>query len=222
MPNHVHAIIIIRRKPTNEENHLSFLVGRFKGATAFLYGRMKRAGIVPDISEHLWQFDYWDDLITSEDEFRHYECYIRDNPRNWSRDRWGTVTAHMLGVEGLLNCPKLAFVASQGFPASALAPRYVEPLKRGASVPLGEDAVLISTFTSAQEREVLHRALAKKRLVFISPQPSGSRLNKKVATWCNEYVLRQAQEVRVGDISPNGMLSTMIDALVQEEGESRN
>lgn len=69
---------------------------------------------------------------------------------------------------------------------------------------------------------MLHRALAKKRLVFISPQPSGSRLNKKVATWCNEYVLRQAQEVRVGDISPNGMLSTMIDALVQEEGESRN
>lgn len=248
MPNHVHAIIIIRRKPTNKENHLGFLVGRFKGATAFLYGKMKRDGLVPDIGEHLWQFDYWDDLISSEDEFRHYECYIRDNPRNWSRDRWGTVTAHMLGEEELLNCPKLAFVASQGFPASALSPRHVEPLKRGASVPLGEDAVLISTFTSAQEREVLHRALAKKRrvihvcpqgippeeeltadqklalqekrILFISPQPSGSRLNKKVATWCNEYVLRQAQEVRVGDISPNGMLATMIDALIEEVGGS--
>ena len=76
MPNHVHAIIIIRHKPTNKENHLGFLVGRFKGATAFLYGKMKRDGLVPDIGEHLWQFDYWDDLISSEDEFRHYECQL--------------------------------------------------------------------------------------------------------------------------------------------------
>ncbi len=141
--------------------------------------------------------------------------------------------------------PKHAFVASQGFPASALVPRCIESLKRGTSVPNAEEAVLISSFTSTQEREVLHRAPAKKRrvihvcpqgippeddltaeqklalqgkrLLFISPQPSGSRLNKKVATWCNEYVLRQAREVWVEDISLNGMLNTMIDALVQEK-----
>ncbi len=88
MPNHVHAIICISRKATNKEKHLGFLVGRFKDATAFLYAKMKRAGMVPDIGEHLWQLDYWDDLISSEDEFRSYERYIRDNPRNWSRGRW--------------------------------------------------------------------------------------------------------------------------------------
>ena len=113
-----------------------------------------------------------------------------------------------------------------------------------AGVPHGQDPVLISTFTSKQERAVLHRALMKKqsiihvcpqgiphaceltplqqlaleekRLLFISPQPSGSKLNKKVATWCNEYVLRQAGEIWVGDISPNGMLASLIDSLQQE------
>ena len=40
-------------------------------------------------------------------------------------------------------------------------------------------------------------------------------LNKKVATWCNEYVLRNADEVWVGDISPNGMLSSMLSRHLQ-------
>jgi len=38
-------------------------------------------------------------------------------------------------------------------------------------------------------------------------------LNKKVAAWCNEYVLRQAAEIWVGDISPNGMLAMMLRGL---------
>ena len=101
---------------------------------------------------------------------------------------------------------------------------------------------LISTFTSPQEREILRRALAKKRciihvcpqgiptkqeltpeqlqalaenrLLLLSPQPSGSKLNKQVATWCNEYVLRHASEIWVGDITPNGMLDAMLSSLL--------
>ena len=101
--------------------------------------------------------------------------------------------------------------------------------------------IIISTFTSAQEREALRRALSKgKRIIqvipqgippedellpelaaacregralLLSPQQSGLRLNKKVATWCNEYVLRLSDEIWVGDISPNGMLHAMIKGL---------
>ena len=101
--------------------------------------------------------------------------------------------------------------------------------------------VIISTFTSAQEREALRRALAKGRsvikvvpqglpleselsselrealadgrILLISPQPTGSSLNKKVAAWCNEYVLRHADEIWVGNIAPNGMLATMMKAM---------
>ena len=89
MPNHVHMILVVRGQPGNRAQHLGFYVGRFKGATAFLYGRMKREGRVPDIGEHLWLRDYWEDLVSSEEELRNYERYIRNNPRNWTRDRWG-------------------------------------------------------------------------------------------------------------------------------------
>lgn len=245
MPNHVHLIVTIRLRDTNKENHLGFLMGRFKGATAFVYGNMKRAGQVADIGEHLWQCDYWENVITSEAEWRGYEQYIRDNPQKWSRDRWGAVTSYMLGEVALLNEPKRAFVASQGYASGDFEPRRIEISGRGTSVPLPPGAVLISTFTGAQEREVLRRALAKKRriihvcpqgipheheltpeqllalaeqrLLLISPQQRGSALNKKVATWCNEYVLRHAGEIWVGDIAPNGMLSMLLKALLAEK-----
>lgn len=245
MPNHLHAIFTIMERPTNKKNHLGFLVGRFKGATAFIYSKQKCAGKVQNIGEHLWQIDYWEDLISSTDELLHYERYIRNNPKNWSRDRWGAITTYMQGNKNLLDLPKRAFVASQGFSAANLNPRRLPYSRHGTSVPPPRDIPLISTFTSLQEREVLRRALTKKhriihvcpqgipprqelspeqqqalaenRLLLLSPQPSGSRLNKKVATWCNEYVLRHASEIWVGDITPNSMLDTMLTALLREK-----
>lgn len=296
MPNHFHALLRIHFAPTNREHHLGFLMSRFKGGTSFIYGKMRRAGEIEDIGEHLWQRDYWDDLITSDDEFKAWQKYIRENPANWSSDRYGACTAFTLGDTELLNRPRIAFVASQGFFASELRPRKIWVAKaapydeggrgavrsdegglggaqgaarsdggglggaRGAARSDGGDEggrggaqgvalkgaasaarVLISTFTSAQEREALRRALAKKRpliAVFpagipavggldprlaaairegwalaVSPQAPGSRLNKKIATWCNEFLLKNADEIWVGDLSPNGMLTQMLAGL---------
>ena len=236
MPNHFHALLRIHWRETNRAHHLGFLMSRFKGGTSFVYGQMRRAGEIEDIGEKLWQRDYWDDLVTSEAEFRGWQKYIRANPANWSSDRYGACTAHLRGNAELLNRPRVAFVASQGFYASALRPRKVW----GARCPPAP-SVLISTFTSAQEREALRRALAKRRpliAVFpagipgdaelapglaaaicdgwalaVSPQPTGSRLNKKIATWCNEFLLKNAAEIWVGDLSPNGMLAQMLAGL---------
>lgn len=257
MPNHFHALLRIHFAPTNREHHLGFLVSRFKGGTSFIYGKMRRAGEVEDLGEHLWQRDYWDDLVTSEEEFNAWAKYIRDNPKNWSRDRYGACTTYSLGNIELLDRPRIAFVASQGYFANELRPRRIWAAKAARTDKadrVSEDAarhgsnvskdsalaerVLISTFTSAQEREALRLALAKgkpiimvvpggipsaaeispelakaldeDRALLISPQSTGSRLNKKVATWCNEYVLRQSSETWAGDISPNGMLSSML------------
>ena len=262
MPNHFHAIVRIRFRPTNKEHHLGFLLGRFKGGTGYIYGKMRRAGEVDDVGDHLWQFDYWDKIVTSEQQLAAYRRYIRDNPKNWTRDRFGAVTQYSLGNLELLNGPRIAFVASHGFWASELKPimfwRRTEVRRsdmgggevrrsdmggvavsvRGASAP---SLPIISTFTSAQEREALRRALAKGRsvikvvpqglpleselsselrealadgrILLISPQPTGSSLNKKVAAWCNEYVLRHADEIWVGNIAPNGMLATMMKAM---------
>ena len=275
MPNHFHAIVRIRYRATNREQHLGFLMGRFKGGTGYIYGKLRRAGAVEDIGEHLWQFDYWDKIVTGEEQLAAFRRYIRENPANWSRDRFGAVTQHSFGNLGLLNGPRIAFVASQGFWAQDLRPRLVwrdlryksrrtdmgdggesarrtdmgdggesayrtdmggggESARRtdmggggesayrtdmggggesGAAMSERRDssrAPIISTFTSAQEREALRRALAKGRPVIqvipqgippecelppallaacregrallLSPQPPGSRLNKKVAT----------------------------------------
>ena len=241
MPNHFHALLRIHFAPTNREHHLGFLMSRFKGGTSFIYGKMRRAGEIEDIGAQLWQRDYWDDLVTSDAEFRGWQKYIRENPANWSSDRYGACTAYMLGDAELLNRPRVAFVASQGFYASELRPRKIwargEASKRSALAA----RVLISTFTSAQEREALRRALAKRRpliAVFpagipaerelapalavairegwalaVSPQAPGSRLNKKIATWCNEFLLKNAEEIWAGDISPNGMLAQMLAGL---------
>lgn len=243
MPNHFHAIVRVRFRPTNKEHHLGFLLGRFKGGTGYIYGKMRRAGRVEDIGEHLWQFDYWDKIVTSEEQRAAFRRYIRENPKNWTRDRFGVVTQYSFGNLELLRSQRIAFVASQGFWASDLKPRLI--WRKGAKISeQGASAAapaIISTFTSAQEREALRRALAKGRSVIqvspqgipsegelspallaaccedrallLSPQPPNSRLNKKVATWCNEYVLRHADEIWAGDISPNGMLAAMLKAL---------
>ena len=252
MPNHFHALLRIHFAPTNREHHLGFLMSRFKGGTSFIYGKMRRAVEIEDIGDQLWQRDYWDDLVTSEAEFKGWQKYIRENPANWSSDRYGACTAYSLGDTELLNRPRIAFVASQGFFASELRPRKIWA-RRPAEVARSDEGgsvsglpalaapVLISTFTSAQEREALRRALAKKKplvAVFpagipaetelapdlaaairegwalaISPQAPGSRLNKKIATWCNEFLLKNADEIWVGDISPNGMLAQMLAGL---------
>ena len=156
-------------------------------------------------------------------------------------------TAFTLGDTELLNRPRIAFVASQGFCASELKPRKIWAASKGSA---SADRVLISTFTSAQEREALRRALAKKRQLIavfpagipvageldqrlvaairdgwalaISPQAPGSRLNKKIATWCNEFLLKNADEIWVGDLSPNGMLTQMLAGLgIDRRGFSR-
>ena len=270
MPNHFHALLRINFKVTNHEHHLGFLMSRFKGGTSFIYGKLRRSGEIEDIGDQLWQRDYWDDLVSSEEEFRGWQKYIRENPEKWSSDRYGACTAYSLGNIELLNRPRVAFVASQGFYASELRPRKIwakegrlkppAPIEKDEVVgaingaikgevvvevskgaALAVPKVLISTFTSAQEREALRRALAKKKalvavfpagiplqsemamplktaidegwVLAISPQPTGSRLNKKIATWCNEFLLKNADEVWAGDVSPNGMLAQMLAGL---------
>ena len=282
MPNHFHALLRVHYTPANRAHHLGFLMSRFKGGTSFVYGKLRRAGKVEDLGDRLWQRDYWDDLVSSDREFRGWQKYIRENPENWSSDRYGACTAYSLGDTELLNRPRVAFVASQGFFAGELRPRRVwaktttevvgsdgerggEGARDGGGAKAETDGaarvggetkaaagdlskcaasaapVLISTFTSPQEREALRRALAKRRplvAVFpagipgereldprlaaairegwalaVSPQAPGSRLNKKIATWCNEFLLKNADEIWAGDLSPNGMLRQMLVGL---------
>ena len=237
MPNHFHAVVHIRQRDTNKLHHLGHLVGRLKGATAHAYGEMRADGRCPDIGPALWQRSYWDNLVTSPAELDAIRRYIRANPSNWERDRFGPCTTHVRGNTALLGGPLTAFVASQGHPASDLHPR----LFRRTPVPALGTPSLISTFTSAQEREALRRALAKHRPIvwvcprgippddalppplldalragralLVSPRPPDSPLDKKIAAWCNTWLLRHSREIWTGALTPGGLLETLLHNL---------
>ena len=89
--------------------------------------------------------------------------------------------------------PSLRRALAQGRPVIQVIPQGIPP--------------------ESELQPALLAACRNGRALLLSPQPCGSRLNKKVATWCNEYVLRHADEIWVGDISPNGMLATMLKSL---------
>ena len=106
MPNHLHGIIIIRRggsrtapyvdknsflggsrtapttKNTQKCKPLSRLVGAFKTVST------KQINIIRNTpGRKLWQRNYYEHIIRSEEELNHIQQYIVDNPANWRTDK---------------------------------------------------------------------------------------------------------------------------------------
>ena len=278
MPNHVHIVLKIDDRPTNEEHHLGKIMRKLKSLAAREYRILKERGLARDIGTHLWQENYWEKIVTSHEQLEAIRRYVEENPKRWSIDRFGPVTSFLQGNIGLLDEPFEAFVASQDARGDALAPREwvrgatasqperarvatasqperarvatasqperarvataSQPenvLVSGAVVPR-EKPVIISTFTSAQEREVLRRLIATGRrfiavypggipaalpgsmtesvsagrVLLMSPVESGTGVNKQRAVWCNEYAIKRATKVWCGHVSPGGTLHSIL------------
>ena len=207
MPNHVHFVLRIARRRDNRKHQLGYVIGRFKGWISKIYRDLVAAGRVVDVGTTPWQRDYWDKLVTTDEQLEGYRRYIRQNPAKWTRDRFGAVTSHSFGEIGLLNARLVGFVASQGAFTSELEPRLLWRKGAGAGMAgtearhsdcgagtearqLSAEARLppvISTFTSAQERAVLGQLLAKgRRFVRIYPGgiPQKQELESAVAAAC--------------------------------------
>lgn len=242
MPNHVHVILRLARRRDNRKHQLGYVIGRFKGWISMVYRDLVAAGRAVDVGTTPWQRDYWDKLVTTDEQLEAYRRYIRQNPAKWTRDRFGAVTSHSLGEIGLLNARLVGFVASQGAFTSELKPRLLWRKEAGTEARHPDQLEpVISTFTSAQERTVLGKLLAKGRrfvriypggipppnelepmvaaaceagnALLISPVPSGTGINKQRAVWCNEYVLKNAAEVWAGAITPGHTLDSLVKAL---------
>ena len=269
MPNHLHFILRIAQRQDNRKHQLGFVIGQFKGWIAKVYRDLRAAGRAVNVGTTPWQRDYWERLVTSEEKLQAYRRYIRLNPEKWSSDRFGPMTSYALGNIALLNRRFVGFVASQGVCASELKPRLLWRRKAGAEARLGvagaearhpdvggspktgaearhinhdlHPEVVVSTFTSAQERAVLGKLLMRGRRfvrihpggipprevlepavvracelgsgLLISPVPFGTGLNKQRAMRCNEYVLKQASEVWAGTITPGGTIASLVKAL---------
>ena len=190
MPNHVHLVLKIDDRQTNEEHHLGKIMRKLKSLAARDYRILGSRGVVPCLGTKLWQDNYWEKIVTSHEQLEAIRRYIENNPKRWSTDRFGPVTTFSCGNLALLNEPFVAFVASQVARGDALAPREWarhdglaprDEAGRDGPAPrdlesLGERGCdpppVISTFTSPQEREALRRLLAKKRRI-IAVYPGG-------------------------------------------------
>ena len=283
MPNHVHIVLKIDDRPTNDEHHLGKIMRKLKSLAAREYRLLKERGQARDIGTHLWQENYWEKIVTSQEQLEAIRRYVEENPKRWSIDRFGPVTSFSQGNLGLLDEPFEAFVASQDAGRNGPAPREwtrgATPLQperaRGATPPRPEKTplqperargatalhpektalrpenglesgvvaprekpVIISTFTSAQEREILRRlvaggrrfiavypggipavlpgsiaeSVAAGRALLISPVESGTGVNKQRAIWCNEYVIKRAARVWCGQVSAGGTLHSILKA----------
>lgn len=271
MPNHIHLVLKIEDRPTNEKHHLGKIMRKLKSLAAREYRILAGDGVVPRIFalgatpshpniSRLWQENYWEKIITNRRQLEAIRRYIKENPKCWSIDRFGPVTSYAQGNLELLDEPFEAFVASQDAGGDALAPREwtrgaTPPLPEngqgatalrpendilggGAVVPRENKPVIISTFTSPQEREVLRRLVAegrrfisvypggipfqlpsgiadsvkKGRALLLSPVESGTGVNKQRAVWCNEYVIKRASRVWCGHVSSGGTLHSILRA----------
>ena len=188
MPNHFHAVA--RVGGGDGANLLSRAIGTFKSYTSTLYRRFKEAGKCVDIGAKLWQESYYDNLVSSHAELLNIRAYIRNNPRNWNRDRFGPVTTYGIGNAELLNKRLVAFVASEGR-GQGPCPHEIREWKpapaRATPNLVGTGALppVLSTFTSAQERAMFAKCLRKQReFVWVCPGGVPAPLPSQVAAAC--------------------------------------
>ena len=185
MPNHVHLVVRIEagaepRQPEiggNRTHQLGYVIGRFKSYVFKLYRDFKVKGGVVDVGETPWQRDYWEKLITKYDQLVAIRKYIAENPKRWSRDRFGLVTSFSYGNLGLLNARLVGFVASQGAYREGLKPRRLWIRGAGTEARQPENGQpekppVISTFTSAQERAIFEKLMKEGRR-FVRVYPGG-------------------------------------------------
>ena len=248
MPNHVHGIVRLKGlgapSPSVGAPSPSFgasspsvaqfgqpvagALGTFVGAYKAAVSRaVNRRGLMQGLvhqARPLWHRNYWDVIVRDEQALANIRQYIRCNPQNYERVM-NVGEPRMLGNAGLMEFPKMGFMASRG--AGGL----------GAPSPCRDGEAIISGFLSPMEREVfreglaqkrpliwvvpcappcvstglIHQALAESRLLMISPfsdvvdAPSLRR-----AAWCNQYVLAHCDRLIVGHLTPGGMLSCIL------------
>jgi len=99
MPNHVHGILFLMGGPPTVPTsggqawepaptmRLPDVVHRFKSLTTTRYSVSSgREGVRP-ILRHLWQRNYYEHVIRSEESLHRIREYIENNPAAWAMDR---------------------------------------------------------------------------------------------------------------------------------------
>ena len=80
MPNHIHAIIILREPPENCGKSLSIIMAQYKSAVSKTIGKS-----FPN--RKIWQKSYFDRIIRNDQGYRNAWKYIDENPIRWYLNR---------------------------------------------------------------------------------------------------------------------------------------
>ena len=100
MPNHIHGIIavgaplvgaLVGARSFNDETitkvQLGDVVGAFKSLTTVEYVRGVRAGGWAPFHGRLWQRNFYEHIVRTDESLEKIHQYILDNPANWLHDR---------------------------------------------------------------------------------------------------------------------------------------
>ena len=80
MPNHVHAIVILRDTTAASAQSLSVILGQYKAAVTQKLRQTKPGKVI-------WQKSYYDRVLRNEQEYRNAWRYIDENPVRWYLNR---------------------------------------------------------------------------------------------------------------------------------------
>ena len=83
MPNHIHAIIQIRRGVSHTPNEISHTPLQSPSKTLGAIVRGFKGAVSKQIGKSIWQRNYYESIINDEHAFENISKYIRDNPVKW-------------------------------------------------------------------------------------------------------------------------------------------
>ncbi len=240
MPTHVHGLVRITgdfkaAAPKAKFGQpiagaLGTFVGAYKAAVSRTMNRrgMMRRGMMhhaPSSASAVWHRNYWDVIVRDDQALAAIRRYIRFNPQNYDVVM-NVAEPRFLGNKGILELPKLGFLASRG----VAAPHGRLPLNAGEAI--------ISGFLSPMERSVFKAGLElRKPMIWVKPwgldeathdlsvrraidqgcllvvSPFADTLeapNMRRAAWCNQYVLSHCNRLVIGQLNPGGMLACIL------------
>ncbi len=83
MPNHIHAIIQIRRGVSHTPKEISHTQFQSPSKTLGAIVRGFKGAVSKQIGKSIWQRNYYESIINDEQAFENISKYIRNNPAKW-------------------------------------------------------------------------------------------------------------------------------------------
>ena len=90
MPNHIHAIIILKHCDSEQRHTICEIVQTFKRRTTIESSNMVKQRILPPFDKKIWQRSFHDHIIRTEKRYHIISNYIDMNPTLWEKDRFYT------------------------------------------------------------------------------------------------------------------------------------